>query len=90
MPGRQGHLPRRALPPICSKRKDHTGPHEAYTYAQFWRPTWSDDECVPLVERLHPDHPEHVPFGCAYGTCPSCEDFKFIGHGPLCGDCFVT
>jgi hypothetical protein len=23
------------------------------------------------------------------GMCPECEEFKFLGHGPLCGDCYV-
>lgn len=26
----------------------------------------------------------------AYGTCPKCERWTFIGHGPLCGPCYVT
>jgi hypothetical protein len=24
-----------------------------------------------------------------HGTCPKCGEFKFIGHGPLCIDCFT-
>lgn len=23
-----------------------------------------------------------------HATCPKCHEFKFIGHGPLCLDCF--
>ena len=25
-----------------------------------------------------------------YGTCPKCGEYRFIGHGPLCLDCFIT
>lgn len=25
-----------------------------------------------------------------YGICPRCGEHKFIGHGPLCSDCFVA
>ena len=24
-----------------------------------------------------------------YGICPKCHEDKFIGHGPLCVDCFT-
>lgn len=24
------------------------------------------------------------------GNCPSCHEWKFIGHGPLCTDCYAT
>lgn len=23
-----------------------------------------------------------------FGICPQCGEDKFIGHGPLCGDCY--
>jgi hypothetical protein len=23
-----------------------------------------------------------------YGECPTCRTVKFIGHGPLCSDCY--
>jgi hypothetical protein len=25
-----------------------------------------------------------------YGICPKCREDKFIGHGPLCIDCYLT
>lgn len=37
------------------------------------------------------DHPgiEHGPMSYV-GICPKCRDCKFIGHGPLCGDCYAA
>lgn len=36
------------------------------------------------------DHPgiEHAPFSYT-GVCPGCGVCKFIGHGPLCWDCYT-
>lgn len=25
-----------------------------------------------------------------HGICPKCAEDKFIGHGPLCGDCYAS
>jgi hypothetical protein len=37
--------------------------------------------------------PQPKPFDPATlnrGTCPKCREWKFIGHGPLCIDCYAT
>lgn len=33
---------------------------------------------------------EHGTLGAYVGVCPRCKICKFIGHGPLCGDCFTA
>lgn len=25
-----------------------------------------------------------------HGTCPGCKEHKFIGHGPLCVECYIA
>lgn len=29
-------------------------------------------------------------FGLPLTKCPACGEVKFVGHGPLCGDCWLT
>lgn len=44
----------------------------------------------PATDEPRCDHPgiEHGQFSHT-GVCPRCKECKFIGHGPLCVDCFT-
>lgn len=43
-------------------------------------------EMQPVLERFG----EAVNRGALnHGTCPKCGERKFIGHGPLCSDCYL-
>lgn len=44
---------------------------------------------APQAGEVECDHPGlGHGFGMHTGICPRCRKCKFIGHGPLCGDCY--
>lgn len=49
------------------------------------------DTCPPRWKvQPQPERPDLTDLANLYhGTCPKCGEWKFIGHGPLCSDCYL-